>query len=425
MAIFGADDRVALQSGTDAPPLAAFSQVLARFSDGVVTQGSGVMIGPASLLTAAHAIYHPDHGGWAEQVQVVPGRLGSIKPYGVFEAVSLSTPSPWRVPGALSYEILKYDYGVVTLGSAIGYVTGWLDYGYNQTGTGLLLGKELLNIGYPADLGGNSLYFDTGTVDRVADEIMYFTDDLDIMPGQSGSPVIYDNNGMDVVLGVVSHQLISPDENGVLGLSESSVNAIQGWVSQEGSEPIQIELNPQYQAIDIALATQVVRLIEVIYDQQPGYTLLTDFKNQSTEMGLARFADSLVAAESALSVDAVLASTVTVNAGITGDAAQIAYDYLMVELMEGPTHRGEVILKASTLLSALSEDSVFGDFAVVFNAEVVNSLAYSVIATNTDYRTVAASSVIGWLSSEAALDAAVSLTGVVDEIASVDLNSYI
>jgi hypothetical protein len=230
---------------------------------------------------------------------------------------------------------------------------------------------------------------------------------------------------VDVILGVVSHQLISPDENGVLGLSESSVNAIQGWVSQEGSEPIQIELNPQYQAIDIALATQVVRLIEVIYDQQPGYTLLTDFKNQSTEMGLARFADSLVAAESALSVDAVLASTVTVNAGITGDAAQIAYDYLMVELMEGPTHRGEVILKASTLLSALSEDSVFGDFAVVFNAEVVNSLAYSVIATNTDYRTVAASSVIGWLSSEAALDAAVSLTGVVDEIASVDLNSYI
>ena len=56
MAIFGADDRVAVQSGTDTPPLAAFSQVLARFSDGVVTQGSGVMIGPASLLTAAHAI---------------------------------------------------------------------------------------------------------------------------------------------------------------------------------------------------------------------------------------------------------------------------------------------------------------------------------------------------------------------------------
>ena len=425
MAIFGADDRVALQSGTDAPPLAAFSQVLARFSDGVVTQGSGVMIGPSSLLTAAHAIYHPGHGGWAEQVQVVPGRLGAIKPYGVFEAVSLSTPSPWRVSETLSYEILKYDYGVVTLGSAIGYVTGWLDYGYNQTGTALLLGKELLNIGYPADLGGHTLYFDTGTVDRVADDIMNFTDDLDITPGQSGSPVIYDNNGVDVILGVVSHQLISPDENGVLGLSESSVNAIQGWVSQEASESIQIELNPQYQTVDIALVTQIVRLIEVIYNQQPGFSLLTNFKNQSMEMGLARFADALVAAESELNVDTVLASTVTVNAGITGDAAQTAFDYLMLELVAHPDSRGEVILNASTLFSSLTEDHVFGDFAVVFNAEVVNSLAYSVIATNTDYRAVASSSVIGWLSNEAVLDNTVSLIGVANEIASLDLNSYI
>jgi len=153
--------------------------------------------------------------------------------------------------------------------------------------------------------------------------------------------------------------------------------------------------------------------------------LATDFKNQSTEMGVARFADSLVAVESALSVDADLASTVTANAGITGDAAQIAFDYLMAELTAHPTYRGEVILKASTLLSELSEDSVFGDFAVVFNAEVVNSLAYSVIATNTDYRAVAASSVIGWISSEAALDTAVSLTGVIDEISAVDLISYI
>jgi V8-like Glu-specific endopeptidase len=413
MAVFGSDDRVALQSATEEAPLAAFMQVAALFPDDVVTQSSGAMISPSSLLTAAHAIYSAEHGGWATQVQVIPGRLEGFKPFGVHEAIRLSTPSEWRVTGVLSYDLLAFDYGVVTLGSEIGYVTGWFDYGYVEDSLSFL-GQELLNIGYPADKGGNTLYFDSGTVDRIEGDILYFNDDLDIMPGQSGSPVIYNNNGSDVILGVVSHQLISPVENGVLALSKTSTDNIQIWASQNNTTATLIDLNPVYRQTDIQLVTQVVRLVELIYNQQPGHTLLTDFKQQSAELGIARFADALVAGETTLDTNDVLVATVTVNAGITGDASQIAVDYLIRQLAALPVARGEVILNAATLFSTLTADAVFGEFATVYNAEVAVSVAYSVSPANADFRTVETAPVQAWLSSVASAQGSVTLVGAME-----------
>jgi hypothetical protein len=49
MAIFGQDDRIAIVSDYDSPPLAAFAQVASLCPDGTVTQGSGVLIGPNDL----------------------------------------------------------------------------------------------------------------------------------------------------------------------------------------------------------------------------------------------------------------------------------------------------------------------------------------------------------------------------------------
>jgi len=121
-----------------------------------------------------------------------------------------------------------------------------------------------------------------------------------------------------------------------------------------------------------------------------------------------------VAGETALGTDDVLVTTVTVNAGLTGDASQIAMDYLTRQLAATPAARGEVILDAATLFSTLTADAVFGEFATVYNAEVAVSVAYSVSPANADFRTVETAPVQAWLSSVASAQGSVTLVGAVE-----------
>ncbi len=382
MAIFGQDDRLAIVSGYDSPPLAAFAQVASLFPDGSVTQGSGVLIGPNDLLTAAHVIYREEYGGWVTQVQVTPGRYLDKRPHGVLEATSISVPIEWRVDG-----LLAYDYGFITLDSSAGYITGWFNYGYvDETVT--FVGHEMVTLGYPYDKGGDVLYYNNGTIDRIDGDILYFTDDLDIMPGQSGSPLIYDNDGSYIVLGVVSHQLISPDENGIISLTEESVSQIQGWTSYNNDEVIISSLNPLYYQTEIDTSIKVVRLVEIIYNQQPGYEILVNFNNQVMVTGITAFSNHLIASEQLLREDDSLSAIVLANSGITGDAALVAMDYLDTQLEINQDARGEVILDAVNLFSELTDDQLFGEFAMDYNSEVVASIAYSIIPENSGARAV-------------------------------------
>lgn len=380
MAIFGDDDRLAVISGTDAPPLSAFAQIVSLFPDGTVTQGSGVLVGPDDLLTAAHVIYREEHGGWATQAQVTPGRYLDERPYGVFEATSISSPTEWRVDGSLAH-----DYGMITLETPVGYVAGWLNYGYVEDATSFI-GHNMIALGYPYDQGGEILHYNSGTIDRVEENILYFMDDLDTMPGQSGSPLIHNNNGSDIVLGIVSHQLISPDENGVIALTEDSVNQIDEW---SGDEVAYSVLNPVYYQTGIEVSIQIIRLLEVIYNQQPGYAVLSQYSSEVVESGLEEFANALVAGETLLDADDILSATVVTNAGITGDAVAIAVDYMMDQLsLAVGAGRGAVILEATELFAGMTDHQLFGGLATDYNSEVVDSVAYSVVPDNVDVRTV-------------------------------------
>ncbi len=214
MAIIGSDDRVLVQAATDASPLSAYAQVLSLFPDGTLSQGTATMISPYDLLTSAHDLYDKDHGGWAEKVQIVPGRMGDVFPFGFHEATQLATPNLWREASASDNELSMSDYGLITVSSAIGYATGWIDTGYFNDLTETT-GKSLLSIGYPTDNGGELLYSGSGTVDRVEGEVFYFEDDLDVILGQGGSPLIVDNQNSDLIVGLLSDQLIGADENGV------------------------------------------------------------------------------------------------------------------------------------------------------------------------------------------------------------------
>jgi V8-like Glu-specific endopeptidase len=54
-------------------PYTTFAFIRSTFPDGYIATGSGVMVGPNDVLTAAHVVYNGQHGGAETSVTVIPG----------------------------------------------------------------------------------------------------------------------------------------------------------------------------------------------------------------------------------------------------------------------------------------------------------------------------------------------------------------
>jgi V8-like Glu-specific endopeptidase len=60
-------------NASGAYPYTAIVSISVTFPDGTATNGSGVMVGPNDVLTAAHVVYSAVHGGAATNVTVSAG----------------------------------------------------------------------------------------------------------------------------------------------------------------------------------------------------------------------------------------------------------------------------------------------------------------------------------------------------------------
>ena len=74
--IFGDDDREIITETSQAP-WSSVGFVHAAFDEeadlGTTHGGSGVLIGPRTVVTAAHVVYHPEYG-WADSISFAPGK---------------------------------------------------------------------------------------------------------------------------------------------------------------------------------------------------------------------------------------------------------------------------------------------------------------------------------------------------------------
>ena len=129
--------------------------------------------------------------------------------------------------------------------------------------------------------------------------------------------------------------------------------------------------------------TQIIRVVEALYNQTPGYTYLANFRTFTTDNGIDSFANAM-AASFASSTDAALAATVTANLGLTGDALTAGNAYLEAQFAAAPAARGKAVLDAMNALATLESDATYGAAATAFNADVVASTSYSIVTTNTN-----------------------------------------
>jgi hypothetical protein len=128
--------------------------------------------------------------------------------------------------------------------------------------------------------------------------------------------------------------------------------------------------------------TQIIRVVEALYKQTPGYTFLTNFRTYVTENSIDDLANSLASSFSS-QTDAQLAAVITGNLGLTGDAQTAGNAYLEGQFAANPAARGKVVLDAMNLLATMESDATFGAVAASFNSNTVASLTYSTVVANT------------------------------------------
>ena len=283
MAIFGEDDRESVSGPLTDPPYSGISQVVSRFPDGTVVQGSGVLVGPNDVLTAAHVVYSEEYGGWANAVQVTPGRNGQTKPFGTVAGSEVSAPQEWTAGRSFGS-----DYGLIGLDRPMGYRTGWLDWS-TECADGACADERVTSLGYPGDQGGTTLFSTSGTIDRQSQGVLYFDDDLDAKPGQSGSPIFLNSaNALESVVGLVSHQLIQPDENGVLALTSEITDDLASWAGNNDEDLTPFRVNPEYSAGDVKAISQLyLGLLERKPDQQGLHYWLDELAQGASIVGVA------------------------------------------------------------------------------------------------------------------------------------------
>lgn len=215
------DTRVPV-SVTNQYPYSATVNLVVTFPNGTSYTGSGVMIGPNDVLTASHLLYHQNEGGYASSIVVTPGRNGaSSAPYGTAFMKSIQVDQGW-----VDFGSFARDFGFITLDRDIGYSTGWHSIASLNTPVGALV----YSTGYPGDKGSYSMYVAAGTIDGADQTTYYFYDDLDVVQGQSGSPVFYTTGTDTAVIGIISYDFTGfPAYNGVARIDPTFREIINGF----------------------------------------------------------------------------------------------------------------------------------------------------------------------------------------------------
>ena len=110
---------------------------------------SAALIGPKTVLTAAHCVFDHDTGGWVQQMIFIPGALDAENaPFGTYDWDSVNILKGYidNYDGENYGSVMPWDMAVVTLTEAAGEQLGWMGFQVDAPGK---WNAEMT--GYPSD----------------------------------------------------------------------------------------------------------------------------------------------------------------------------------------------------------------------------------------------------------------------------------
>lgn len=193
--VCGADNRVQI-GNTTVVPWRWICQLIIRFRNGASARGTGWFIGPHTVMTAGHCVYSHGNGGWAQQIEVIPGMNAALRPFGSQNGTSFRSVTGWTGSASGNPD---YDYGAIILpNDTLGNRVGWFGFAVL---TDAALNNLVINLsGYAGDKPFGTQWFMAGSISAVEPRRLRYM--VDTFGGQSGSPVWRLNNGVRHAVGI-------------------------------------------------------------------------------------------------------------------------------------------------------------------------------------------------------------------------------
>jgi V8-like Glu-specific endopeptidase len=173
--------------------------------------GSGVIVGKNDVITAAHVVYIQSLGGLADAVKIYPLYSPQLPQKTFYQPIQILYPSAFvqvdqdgdgrffrgdnrygsYAESEIDIALLSFD---LDLAGAYGSMPIRYEFGAGNVGV----------LGYPGKYG-NNLTYDDGFISKdPVDGVYLFDSSLEINPGNSGSPIYYNDGGGPHVVGLVS-----------------------------------------------------------------------------------------------------------------------------------------------------------------------------------------------------------------------------
>ncbi|MBI4922699.1 MAG: serine protease [Devosia nanyangense] len=191
------DDRVQI-TDSSGYPTAVIGWLWAQDQKGDWSTCTATLIGPKTVITAAHCVYDHDTGGWVQAMSFLPGMTDAESaPFGQFDWANINILKGFidNYDGTNYGSVMPWDLAEIELAEAAGDQLGWLGFRVDDASD---FKAEI--IGYPGDKPDGTMWDVKCDIPAANFGDQIFWHNCDTYAGSSGSSMFEDAGKGDLYI---------------------------------------------------------------------------------------------------------------------------------------------------------------------------------------------------------------------------------